>query len=153
MSPGTRSENRSLTENMLHIIKRKIQSHVQKEWKKFVYKISDLFWLTSFTSFVQTLFGKMVVDTCTSRWYDPSLYTVHTAMKRCLCSECSCISDLTGQVIPLQQLQHQSINCIVTVAMSWNTCILIWFTGMVCEGWSDWVHVPARQESCQMWAQ
>ncbi|MEQ2308523.1 hypothetical protein AMECASPLE_029067 [Ameca splendens] len=81
---------------------------------------------------------------------DLMLFIVHAAMKHQLHTECSCISDLTGQVIPLQQLQHQSINCTVTVAMSRSTCILLRFTGSACEGCLDLERMPAAPGLCQM---
>lgn len=57
-------------------------------------------------------------------------------------------SGLSSPVIPRLQQQHQSINCrTVTVAMSWNTCIVIQFTGMVCEGWSHWVRSRQNYEN------
>lgn len=91
------------------------------------------------------------ITACVDDMYSSSpLFTLHTAVKHHLCRRRWCISDLTGPVIPLLQLQHQSINCTVTGAMSRNTCIVIQFTGIAYEGWSDLVHMPARPESCQV---
>lgn len=55
------------------------------------------------------------------------LFQVNTAVKHHAQHWRWCISDLTSPVIPLALLRLQSINCGITEAASWNTCIVVQF--------------------------